>query len=81
MGYYHYLNQGNSPYIDGVDDLTAFEETCNALTLLGFTETEQGEIFKILTSILKLGNIKFVESDNNQEVEGCDIYVSRMLYL
>ena len=32
---FHYLNQGGSPEIDGVDDLRAFNETKNALTTLG----------------------------------------------
>ncbi|CAG9794436.1 unnamed protein product [Diatraea saccharalis] len=60
---FHYLNQGGSPNIDGVDDLRAFNETRNALTTLGVTETEQQNMFTILAAILHLGNVDFHESD------------------
>ncbi|KAL4719946.1 hypothetical protein ACJJTC_002129, partial [Scirpophaga incertulas] len=60
---FHYLNQGGSPNIDGVDDLRAFNETRTALTTLGVTDTEQQNMFTILASILHLGNVEFYESD------------------
>ncbi|XP_028179088.1 unconventional myosin-Vb-like [Ostrinia furnacalis] len=60
---FHYLNQGGSPDIDGVDDLRAFNETKNALTTLGVTESEQQDMFTILSAILHLGNIQFYEHD------------------
>ncbi|CAG5053188.1 unnamed protein product [Parnassius apollo] len=60
---FHYLNQGGSPNIDGVDDLRAFNETKNALTTLGVTETEQQNMFTVLATILHLGNIQLFDSD------------------
>ncbi|KAL0809792.1 hypothetical protein ABMA28_011288 [Loxostege sticticalis] len=60
---FHYLNQGGSPDIDGVDDLRAFNETKNALTTLGVKESEQRDMFTILAAILHLGNIEFSEHD------------------
>lgn len=77
---FHYLNQGESPDVTGVDDLKYFEETVNALKLLEFTEKEQNDMFKILASILHIGNIQFheciIETENEQDQEGCEIMVS-----
>lgn len=77
---FHYLNQGNNVEIDGVDDLETFEETVNALTVLGFTTDEKEDLFKILASVLHLGNIQFVEcmieQENEQDQEGCTILTS-----
>ncbi|KAJ8966303.1 hypothetical protein NQ314_003568 [Rhamnusium bicolor] len=74
---FHYLNQGSSPDVTGVNDLDSFEETVNALNLLGFSETEQNDMFKILASVLHLGNINFleciIETENEQDQEGCGI--------
>ncbi|XP_018563166.1 unconventional myosin-Va isoform X1 [Anoplophora glabripennis] len=74
---FHYLNQGESPDVSGVDDLDSFEETIHALNLLGFSEAEQNDMFKILAAILHLGNIEFseciIETENEQDQEGCAI--------
>ncbi|XP_075988529.1 dilute class unconventional myosin [Anticarsia gemmatalis] len=60
---FHYLNQGGSPNIDGVDDLKAFNETKSALTTLGVTEAEQQDMFVILSTILHLGNVELSACD------------------
>ncbi|XP_072396790.1 unconventional myosin-Va isoform X1 [Diabrotica undecimpunctata] len=74
---FHYLNQGKSPNVAGVDDLRNFEETVDALNLLGFSEKEQENMFKIIAAILHIGNIEFVDSiikvENEQDQEGCMI--------
>ncbi|XP_076267084.1 dilute class unconventional myosin isoform X2 [Rhynchophorus ferrugineus] len=74
---FHYLNQGSSPEVHGIDDLSEFEETQNALKLLGFSDDDQQNIFKVLAGILHLGNIKFkpclIKVENEQDQEGCTI--------
>jgi myosin-5 len=62
---YHYLNQGGLPIIDGVDDKKEFEDTCNALSLIGINKEIQLEIFKILSGLLHLGNIDIPKTKNN----------------
>ncbi|XP_011873273.1 PREDICTED: unconventional myosin-Va [Vollenhovia emeryi] len=57
QGQFHYLNQGNNPRIDGVDDLVYFDETISALTMLGFTSKQQDDMLRILAAILHLGNV------------------------
>lgn len=60
--------------------MATYEETKNALNMLGFSEREQCDMFKILSSVLHLGNIRFLESiietENEQDQEGAMIQVS-----
>ena len=55
---FEYLNQGNSPVIDGVDDRTDFEATKQSLTTIGISTSKQSEIFRLLAALLHLGNVK-----------------------
>ena len=57
-----YTNQGESPEIDNVDDEEEFEKTFEALKLLGFSDEDSRNIFRILASILHLGNVKIEAS-------------------
>lgn len=77
---FHYLNQGGSPTITGVDDYKAFLETRAALATLGVTDREQMDMFAVLAVVLHLGNVKFHEVDPesgpDEEVED-GAYVSQ----
>ncbi|XP_023938107.2 unconventional myosin-Va [Bicyclus anynana] len=64
---FHYLNQGGSPQIDGVNDFKTFNETKTALTTLGVTESEQQNMFTVLASILHLGNVDLTSSEEDAE--------------
>ncbi|KAK4177189.1 putative myosin-2 [Triangularia setosa] len=55
---FDYLNQGNTPTIDGVDDKAEFNATKQSLKTIGVSEGEQAEIFKLLAGLLHLGNVK-----------------------
>lgn len=48
--------------IAGVNDEKCFQDTKHALVTLGFDESDQLDIFFILSSILFLGNIKISEN-------------------
>ena len=54
---FHYLNQGECPYVDDVDDGEGFEEMREAMDLVGIMEDQQQMIFRILAGILHIGNI------------------------
>ncbi|XP_048250149.1 myosin-IIIb-like isoform X2 [Haliotis rufescens] len=41
-----------------------YEELCNAMDLVGFTDEEQLEVFTVIASVLHLGNIRF---DSNEQ--------------
>ncbi|CAH2296742.1 unconventional myosin-Vb isoform X2 [Pelobates cultripes] len=63
---FFYTSQGGDTAIDGVDDADDFEKTRQALTLLGVKESHQMSIFKIIASILHLGNVN-IESERDGE--------------
>uniref|UniRef100_A0A8C8SJE9 Myosin VB n=1 Tax=Pelusios castaneus TaxID=367368 RepID=A0A8C8SJE9_9SAUR len=55
---FFYTSMGGETTIDGVDDAEDFEKTRHAFTLLGVKESHQMSIFKIIASILHLGNLE-----------------------
>lgn len=59
---FFYVNQGKQPEIKGIDDKQEFIDTCEALSMVGVTETQQLEIFKILAGLLHIGNIEIKNS-------------------
>ncbi|XP_029431749.1 unconventional myosin-Va isoform X2 [Rhinatrema bivittatum] len=67
--YFHYTKQGGSPVIDGIDDAREMINTRQACTLLGIGESYQMGMFRILASILHLGNVQF----NSRDADSCII--------
>ncbi|KAM8854096.1 unconventional myosin-Vb [Synchiropus picturatus] len=65
-----YTSMGENIFIDGVSDADDLVKTCNAFTLLGIKESSQNNIFKILASILHLGNVEIV---SERDGESCHI--------
>ncbi|XP_044139382.1 LOW QUALITY PROTEIN: unconventional myosin-Vb, partial [Bufo gargarizans] len=63
---FFYTSQGGDIAIDGVDDADDFEKTRQAFTLLGVKESHQMSIFRIIASILHLGNIE-ISSERDGE--------------
>lgn len=78
---FEYLNQGNTPTIDGVDDKAEFTATKQSLKTIGVSDANQAEIFKLLAGLLHLGNVKIGASRNDSVlsasepslVKACDI--------
>lgn len=52
--------------IDGVDDLTEWRLLKDALGVVGFTTEEQFELFRVIATILHIGNITLVGSSADQ---------------
>lgn len=59
---FDYLNQGNCPTIDGVDDKAEFEATRQSLKTVGVKDDQQVSIFQLLAGLLHLGNVKISAS-------------------
>lgn len=55
---FDYLNQGGTSSIDGVDDKAEFNATRKSLSTIGVSEQTQSQIFRILSALLHLGNVK-----------------------
>ncbi|XP_068131565.1 unconventional myosin-Va isoform X4 [Hyperolius riggenbachi] len=62
---FHYTKQGRSPVIDGVDDARELGNTRRACALLGIGDQYQLGIFRILASILHLGNVEIKARDSD----------------
>ncbi|OXU27998.1 hypothetical protein TSAR_007655 [Trichomalopsis sarcophagae] len=70
---YFYLNQGGSCDIDGKNDTQDFKALLSAMQVLGFTSEEQDTIFKILSSVLHLGNVYFHRKQMRHGQEGVEV--------
>eukprot|EP00094_Tigriopus_californicus_P007483 TCALIF_07205-PA protein Name:"Similar to MYO5A Unconventional myosin-Va (Gallus gallus)" AED:0.07 eAED:0.07 QI:0/0/0/0.83/1/1/12/0/1517 len=62
---FFYLNQGDAPQIEGVDDLKELQSTLEAFKLLGFSSHDQTRILRILSGVLHLGNVE-IESGSGR---------------
>ncbi|MEQ2278475.1 Unconventional myosin-XV, partial [Xenotaenia resolanae] len=56
---YYYLNQGGDCLIRGKSDADDFRHLLSAMEILHFTPEDQSAIFRVLSSILHLGNVYF----------------------
>uniref|UniRef100_A0A8C8GH95 Myosin VB n=1 Tax=Oncorhynchus tshawytscha TaxID=74940 RepID=A0A8C8GH95_ONCTS len=65
-----FTSQGENIFIEGVNDAEDFEKTREAFTLLGVNDSNQSSIFRIIASILHLGN---VEICSERDGDSCHI--------
>ncbi|KAF7689784.1 hypothetical protein HF521_013137 [Silurus meridionalis] len=67
---YYYLNQGGDCVIEGKDDGEDFRRLQSAMDILHFSPEDQSSVFRILSSILHLGNVFFhrLETDVQETV-------------
>ncbi|KAI9893426.1 MAG: class II myosin [Vezdaea aestivalis] len=66
---YVYLSRSKCFDVPGIDDQAEFEDTLNAMKALGLSQAEQDNIFRMLATILWLGNVQFREDDSgNAEI-------------
>ena len=70
---YFYLNQGGSYSIDGKNDGDDFENLQSSMQVLGFAADEQETIFKLLASILHIGNVYFHRKQLKYGQEGVEV--------
>ncbi|KAI5124012.1 hypothetical protein M0805_003844 [Coniferiporia weirii] len=71
---FHYLRQGGSAStpIPGVDDAEDFRSTQHALSTVGISVEKQWAVFKLLASLLHLGNVKITQSRQDAVLEDND---------
>ncbi|XP_063042858.1 unconventional myosin-XV [Engraulis encrasicolus] len=66
---YYYLNQGGNCEIPGKSDAEDFRRLASAMEILHFSAEDQTSIFRVLSSILHLGNVFFEKHETDaQEV-------------
>ncbi|KAK2589113.1 hypothetical protein KPH14_001939 [Odynerus spinipes] len=65
---YQYLSYGGNHRVEGTNDARDLQETLKALRVMGIQDTEVSDIFKLVSGILHVGNIDFVENGNYSQV-------------
>ncbi|KAG2022879.1 microfilament motor [Coprinopsis cinerea AmutBmut pab1-1] len=65
---YAYTSMSNCLDVQDIDDTRDFEGTINAMQIIGLSPEEQNEIFKMLATILWLGNVQFDENEEGNSV-------------
>uniref|UniRef100_A0A6Q2Z674 Osteoclast-stimulating factor 1 n=1 Tax=Esox lucius TaxID=8010 RepID=A0A6Q2Z674_ESOLU len=71
--YYYYLNQSGTYKVDGTNDSKDFQETMEAMQVIGIPGAIQAQVLQIIAGILHLGNISFIEAGNYGQVESNDL--------
>nr|XP_057904381.1 myosin-11-like isoform X2 [Doryrhamphus excisus] len=63
---YRFLVAGHVE-VSGLQDDELFDETLEAMEIMGFTEEERIGMLKVVSTVLQLGNIKFEKERNNEQ--------------
>ncbi|XP_075231362.1 myosin 95E [Lycorma delicatula] len=77
---YTFLRHTRPLHLETIDDKRDFITTKRSMESLGFSPEEIVNILKIVSSVLKLGNIGFVPTNNIDGTEGCTISNDYELY-
>ncbi|KAL9968381.1 hypothetical protein ACROYT_G026748 [Oculina patagonica] len=65
-GDYHYVNQGGCMQLKAINDKLDYKVNNESMRSVGFTDEERSTIWKIVSAILHLGNLEFVDDDQDQ---------------
>ena len=78
---YVYTSRSKCFDVPGIDDSADFKDTLNAMKIIGLVQSEQDDIFRMLATILWLGNVSFVEDDNGNAAISDQSVVDFVAYL
>ncbi|XP_050729402.1 unconventional myosin-Ie-like isoform X2 [Eriocheir sinensis] len=67
--YYAYLSENGVFEVDNMNDAQDFQETLNAMKVMGIEEDVQMDILRIIAAIMHMGNITFVEHGNAAQIQ------------
>ncbi|GAM33778.1 microfilament motor [Talaromyces pinophilus] len=62
---YLYTSRSKCFDVQGIDDVSDFAEVLEAMRIIGLTQGEKDNIFRMLAAILWLGNVQFAEDDES----------------
>jgi myosin-1 len=78
---YLYTSKSKCLDVDGIDDLAEFEDTLGAMKIIGLSQQEQDNIFRVLSAILWTGNLVFREGDDGYAAVSDQSVVEFLAYL
>lgn len=61
---YLYTSRSKCFDVQGIDDGAEYKDTLNAMKIIGMSQHEQDNVFRMLAAILWLGNVTFTEDDH-----------------
>ncbi|KAK6642549.1 Unconventional myosin-Ie [Polyplax serrata] len=79
LDYYYYLSHGGDHKIAGSNDGKDFQETIQAMTVMGLNSEAQKSVLRVTAAVLHLGNITFCENGNYAAVEDVQSYPAYLL--
>lgn len=78
---YVYTSAAKCITVDGIDDGKDFKDTLNAMNVIGLSQDEQDNIFRMLALILWIGNISFIEDESGNAAIRDDSVTNFVAYL
>lgn len=78
---YVYTSRSKCFDVDGIDDVADFQDTLNAMNVIGLSQAEQDDIFRMLATVLWIGNIQFQEDQSGYAVVADQSVVDFAAYL
>lgn len=78
---YAYTSRSKCMDVGGMDDQADFKDTLNAMKVIGISQQEQDNIFRILSAVLWLGNISFKEDKDGNSVIADNSVTEYVAYL
>merc|ERR1712213_300406 len=69
---YTYVSQGKTT-VASIDDNEELEYTDNAFDILGFTETEKWDCYKLTAAVMAAGQIRYVQKGRDDQAEMADM--------
>ncbi|KAK2761062.1 myosin i myo5 [Colletotrichum kahawae] len=78
---YVYTSRSKCLEVDGIDDLAEYNDTLQAMKIIGLSQAEQDEIHRMLAAILWAGNIQFHEGQDGYAAVTDQSVVDFLAYL
>ncbi|EFX04431.1 myosin 1 myo5 [Grosmannia clavigera kw1407] len=78
---YVYTSGSKCYDVDGIDDVAEFQDTLQAMGVIGLTQAEQDNIFRMLSAILWAGNMGFREDESGYAAVTDQSVVDFLAYL
>ena len=64
---YEYLKKSNCTTVPGLNDKTQFDAINNALDCIGFKQDQKDTLFKCISAILHVGNLKYKKDESDDD--------------
>ncbi|EPE06184.1 myosin 1 myo5 [Ophiostoma piceae UAMH 11346] len=78
---YIYTSRSKCLDVDGIDDIAEYRDTLNAMKIIGLSQPEQDQIFRMLAAVLWTGNLVFHEDDSGYAAVSDQSVVDFLAYL